>query len=145
MNNFKFKTDPFEFQHKSLFPANIFELLPDAHECFIYEDLINQLDTSEVEEKYSPKGQHAYHPRLIIGILIYSYSHGIFSSRQIEKKCHEDLGFMYISHLSSPNFRVLSDFRKENYEFFKDCFRQTVLLLPFGMKKQQVRNMHCRF
>jgi transposase len=128
VSNFKFKFDPFEFQHKSLFPSNIFDLLPDWHECFIYEDLINQLDTSELEKKYSAKGQHAYHPRLIVGILIYAYSHGVFSSRQIEQKCHEDLGFMYISHLSCPNFRVLSDFRKANYEFFKLCFRQTVLL-----------------
>lgn len=128
MNNFRFKSDPFEFQHKSLFPANIFDLLPDYHECFIYEDLMNQLDTSDLENKYSPKGQHAYHPRLIVAILIYGYSHGVFSSRQIEQKCHEDLGFMYISHLSCPNFRVLSDFRKANYEFFKLCFRQTVLL-----------------
>jgi transposase len=123
-----FKEDPIAFQHKSLFPANIFDLLPKDHECYIYEDLIAQLDTSRVEQNYSTLGQHAYHPRLIVGILIYAYSNGIFSSRQIEKKCHEDLGFMYISHLNCPNFRVLSDFRKNNPEFFKECFKQTVLL-----------------
>ncbi|MDL2124992.1 MAG: transposase [Deltaproteobacteria bacterium] len=36
-------------------------------------------------------GQNAYHPRLITGILIYAYNQGIFSSREIEKKCNEDL------------------------------------------------------
>lgn len=60
--------------------------------------------------------------------MIYAYSQGVFSSRQIAKRCHEDLGFMYISHLSCPNFRVLSDFRKDNYEFFKRCFKQSVLM-----------------
>lgn len=123
-----FKKDDFEYQHRNLFPSNVFDLLPDTHECYIYEDLISQLDTSEVEKNYSVLGQHAYHPRLIVGILIYAYSNGIFSSRQIEKLSYEHLGFMYISHMSCPNFRVLSDFRKDNYEFFKDCFRQTVLL-----------------
>ncbi|MBL7205621.1 MAG: IS1182 family transposase [Desulfobacteraceae bacterium] len=46
----------------------------------------------------------------------------------MEKKCHENLGFMFISHCNCPNFRVLSDFRKDNYEFFKECFKQSVLL-----------------
>ena len=123
-----FKKDPFEFNQGVLFPSNVFDLLSKDHECYIYEDLINQLDTTEVEKKYSVKGQHAYHPRLILGILIYAYSHGIFGSREIEKKCHEDLGFMYICHMSCPNFRVLSDFRKDNHEFFKLSFKQTVLL-----------------
>ncbi|MGM0367546.1 MAG: IS1182 family transposase, partial [Actinomycetota bacterium] len=59
-------------------------------------------------------------------ILIYAYSQGIFSSRQIEKKCKKDLSFMYISHLNCPNFRVLSDFRKENWEFFIQVFSQSV-------------------
>jgi transposase len=123
-----FKEDGFEYQHRNLFPSNVFDLLPDTHECYIYEDLISQLDTSEVEKNYSVIGQHAYHPRLIVGILIYAYSNGVFSSRQIEKQSHENLGFMYVSHMRCPNFRVLSDFRKDNYEFFKDCFRQTVML-----------------
>ena len=35
---------------------------------------------------------------------------------------------MYISHANCPNFRVLSDFRKENYEFFKSCFAQSVTI-----------------
>lgn len=123
-----FKKDPFEFNQNVLFPKNIFDLLSRCHECFIYEDLINQLDTTEIEKKYSVTGQHAYHPRLIIGILIYAYSHDLFSGRKIEKRCGEDLGFMYISRMNCPNFRVINDFRKDNYEFFKSCFLQTVLL-----------------
>lgn len=123
-----FKKDPTEFNQGVLFPANIFDLLPGDHESYIYEELFKQLDTTSIEKKYSVLGQNAYHPRLILGILIYAYSHGVFSSRQIKKRCHEDLGFMYISHLNCPDFRVLSDFRKDHYEFFKDCFKQSVLL-----------------
>ena len=123
-----FKKDPVEFNQSILFPSNIFDLLPSDHECYIYEDIFKQIDTASIEKKYSVLGQNAYHPRLNIGILIYAYSHGIFSSRQIKKRCHEDLGFMFISHLNCPDFRVLSDFRKDNYEFFKECFKQSVLL-----------------
>lgn len=123
-----FKKDPVEFDQHALFATNVFDLLPGDHDCFVYEEIFEQLDTSEVEKGYSVRGQNAYHPRLIVGILIYAYSHGAFSSRQIEKKCHEDLGYMYISHRNCPNFRVLSDFRKDHPEFFKGCFKQSVLI-----------------
>jgi transposase len=123
-----FKSDPVEFLQGQLFPGNLFDLLPHGHECFVYGDIFRQIDTSSVELQFSIFGQHAYHPRLIVGILIYAYSQGVFSSRQIEKKCREDLGFMYISHMNCPNFRVLSDFRKNHYEFFKDCFVQSAVL-----------------
>ena len=129
-----FKKDPIEFNQRALFATNVFDLLPEGHECYVYEEIFNQLDTSSVEQKFSVLGQNAFHPRLITGILIYAYSQGVFGSRQIEKRCNEDLGFMLISHLNCPNFRVLSDFRKDNYKFFKDCFKQSVMLaLEAGM------------
>ncbi len=118
-----FKKDPIEFNQRSLFATNVFDLLPSDHPCYVYEDIFEQLDTLSVEQNYSILGQNAYHPRLITGILRYAYSPGIFRSREIEKKCNEDLGFMFISHLNCPNFRVLSDFRKDNHEFFKECFK----------------------
>jgi len=123
-----FKKDPVEFNQRVLFPTNIFDLLPKDHSCFVYEDIFEQLATSSVEKLFSIRGQNAYHPKLITSILIYAYTQGVFSSREIEKKCHENLSFMFISHSNCPNFRVLSDFRKDNYEFFKDCFKQSVLL-----------------
>ena len=123
-----FKKDPVNFNQRKLFATNIFDLLPEDHTSYVYNDIFRQLNTSSVEEKYSVRGQNAYHPRLITGILIYAYSQGVFSSREIEKKCHEDLGFMFIAHCNCPNFRVLSDFRKDNYKFFKKCFKQSVLI-----------------
>lgn len=123
-----FKKDPTDYNQRKLLAENVFDLLPSDHDCFVYEDIFSQIDTSILEKKYSMLGQHAYHPRLITAILIYSYSQGIFSSRKIEKRCREDLSFMYISHANCPNFRVLSDFRKENYDFFKSCFRQSVII-----------------
>jgi len=123
-----FKKDPTEYNQRKLLAENVFDLLPKDHDCFVYEDIFNQIDTSILEKEYSMLGQHAYHPRLITAILIYAYSQGIFSSRKIEKRCKEDLSFMYISHANCPNFRVLSDFRKKNYSFFKSCFRQSVVI-----------------
>ena len=123
-----FKSSPVEFNQHLLFPTNIFDLLPKNHECFLYAELFQQLDTSSLESLYSVKGQNAYHPKLIVSILIFAYSQGVFSSRKIEKRGHEDLSFMFIAQMNCPNFRVLSDFRKDHGEFFQDCFKQTVKL-----------------
>ena len=123
-----FKRNPVEFEQRLMFPSNIFDLLDKEHECYLYEDIFQQLDTSELESQYSALGQRAYHPKQIVSILIYAYSRGVFSSREIERRCHEDLSFMYIAKMNCPNFRVLSDFRKDNADFFGDCFKQTVQL-----------------
>ncbi|UYM16703.1 transposase [Endozoicomonas euniceicola] len=126
----KFKDSPVEFDQHLLFPTNIFDLLPKDHDCYIYETIFQNIDTSKVEKQYHHLGLHAYPPKLIVGILIYAYSHGVFSSREIEKRCRQDLAFtfMYISQMNCPNFRVLGDFRKNNLSFFHDCFKQSVKL-----------------
>ena len=123
-----FKTPPLDAVQHQLFPTNVFDLLAPDHECFLYHDLFEQLDTSSLETNYSPLGQRAYHPKQIVSILIYGYSRGVFSSREIERRCNEDLSFMFIAEMNCPNFRVLSDFRKDNAEFFHSCFKQTVRL-----------------
>jgi len=123
-----FKASPVEFHQRQLFPSHISDLLPKDHECHLYTDLFQQLDTRSIESQYSIKGQHAFHPKQIVSILIYAYSRGVYSSRQIEKRCHEDLSFMFIAQMNCPNFRVLSDFRKDHEPFFQECFKQTVQL-----------------
>ncbi len=123
-----FKSNPVELDQRLLFPSNVFDLLGEHHVCHLYDTIFQQLDTSELESTYSVLGQHAYHPKRIVSILIYGYSRGVFSSREIEKRCHEDLSFMFIAKMNCLNFRVLSDFRKNNADFFQDFFKQTVEL-----------------
>ncbi len=123
-----FKSHPVEFNQHLLFPSNIFDLLAGDHECYLYSELFQQLNTSSIESNYKINGQNAYHPKQIISILIYAYSRGVFSSREIQRRCNEDLSFMFIAQMNCPNFRVLSDFRKNNSAFFHDCFKQTVQL-----------------
>ena len=87
-----------------------------------------QLDTRAAEKHYSPLCQGAHDSRQLIGILIYSYSRGVFSSRQIEQRCREDLGFSYIAGSNCPNYRVLSNFPKTHGKLLNSCFIQTVKL-----------------
>ncbi|MEI8209560.1 MAG: transposase [Methylococcales bacterium] len=114
-----FKSSPVEFNQHLLFPTNIFDLLAKDHECYLYADLFQQIDTSSLENLYSVKGQHAYHPKLIVSILIYAYSHGVFSSRQIEKRCNEDLSFMFIAQMNCPTTECSAISEKTMAAFFR--------------------------
>ena len=64
-----FKKSPLASNPALLSPPNIFDLLPDDHDCFVSRELFDQLDTSAIERLFSRKGQYAYHPKLIISIL----------------------------------------------------------------------------
>jgi len=114
-----FKSSPVEFNQHLLFPTNIFDILPKDHECYLYADLFQQIDTSSLENLYSVKGQNAYHPKLIVSILIYAYSHGVFSSRQIEKRCNEDLSFMFIAQMNGPTTECSAISEKTMATFFR--------------------------
>ena len=123
-----FKKDSVDFTQSKLSFMHIFDYLPDDHECFEYSEIFKKLDYSALMVNYSPLGQHAYNPGRITEILIYAYCDGVFSSRQIERKCHTDLGYMYISRMNCPNFRVLSDFRKDNKDYFQALFKESVAI-----------------
>ncbi len=64
-----FKKDSVEFNQRAVFATNVFDLIPSDHACYVYGDIFEQLDTSSVEEKFSVRGQNAYHPGLITAIL----------------------------------------------------------------------------
>lgn len=123
-----FKKAPAEYSQRTMFPDSIFDLLPEDHECILYKALLDQIDVTSLHQNYSVLGQNAYNPKLLTIILIYAYSQGILSSRKIAEKMKIDIGFMYVGEMQLPNFRVISDFRKDNIEFFKNCFKQTVML-----------------
>jgi len=64
-----FKKEPVEFNQRKLLAEDVFDLLEEGDDCFVYEDIFNQIDTKKIEEKYSIRGQHAYHPKRVAAIL----------------------------------------------------------------------------
>jgi transposase len=123
-----FKEPSKDFYRESAELKFIFDYLPEDHPVFVYADILKNLDTSKIESQYSLKGQHAYHPNMMMGLLVFSYCHGVFSSREIASRCRTDIGFMYMSWMLFPDHRTISDFRKENIEEFKAFFKESVLL-----------------
>ncbi len=109
-----------------LLPPNIKDMIPKDHICFLVEEVVDKLDFSSFEIKYSGPGHPAYHPRIICKILTQSMLDRVRQSRAIARNARENVVFMYLSENLCPDFRTISDFRKDNQDLLKDIFKITV-------------------
>jgi len=110
-----------------LLPPSVEDFVPEGHMARLVDEVVEGLCTHEIEEKYSHLGRKAYEPKMLIKILFYGYSTGDRSSRKLARKCEMDLAYLYLSGMERPDFRTISDFRKNNLEKLKGYFRDIVL------------------
>src|ERR1700720_1969739 len=121
-----------------LLPASLREWLPDDHLAYFVSDVGDQLDLSAIECVYEEeeRGQPPYHPRMMTKILVYGYCVGVFSSRRIQKKLSEDVGFRVLAAGNQPDFRTISDFRKQHLGALQGLFDQVLqIALQAGTMK----------
>jgi transposase len=84
------------------------------------------VDITAIESTYSENGSPAYHPRLMLKILLYGYMINIRSSRDIQKMSSTDTAFMYLTAMQHPDFRTICRFRSIHLDSIKDVFVQVV-------------------
>ena len=109
-----------------LLPPNIKDMIPKDHICFLIEDVVDKLDFSNFDIKYSGAGHPAYHPRIICKILTQTMIDRVRPSRAIARNARENVVFIYLAENLCPDFRTISDFRKDNQDLLKDIFKITV-------------------
>lgn len=121
-----------------LLPPSLRDWLPEDHLAYFVSDVVDQLDLSVIESVYEKeeRGQPPYHPRMMTKILLYGYCVGVFSSRRIEKRLREDVGFRMLAAGNEPDFRTISDFRKLHLEALQGLFDQLLeIALQAGTMK----------
>jgi transposase len=109
-----------------LLPPNLEDLIPRDHVCFLVESLVDSLDYAAFDRKYSGAGRPAYHPRVLLKILVMGVLDRVRSSRRLARGVRENVVYMRLAEALTPDFRTLSDFRKNNPEMVKEVFRHTV-------------------
>ena len=102
------------------------ELIPEDHICFLVEGLIDSLEYSAFDIRYSGAGHPAYHPRIPLKLLMMGVLDRIRSSRRLARNARENVVYMYLSEKVTPDFRTISDFRKDNPEVVKEVFKHTI-------------------
>jgi transposase len=73
-------------------------------------EISEYLDLSQIEAKYSCRGQHAYSPRMMVALLFYGYAIGGCSSRKIAQACKERLDFIFIAKNLQPSHDCIASF-----------------------------------
>ena len=121
---------PYEPDQQLLLPAALQDWLPDDHLAYFISDVVDQLDTSEVTARYERerRGGPPYHPRMMVKVLLYGYCVGVASSRRIAQRLHEDIAFRVLAANNTPDFRTISDFRKNNLDALSGLFIQVLAL-----------------
>jgi len=111
-----------------LFPASIGDYLPKDHLAWVIDEIVDQLDLSCLYVKVPSVGNRSYHPKMMLKILFYGYATSTFSSRKIKKELESDVAFIFLSGMQKPDFRTISDFRKNNLKELAEIFVQIVRL-----------------
>jgi transposase len=126
----------YEQSQEFLLPPSLDEFIIQDHEVRIINDVVNRLDLSGIRDKYNGGGAPAYDPAMMLKVLIYAYSLGIYSSRKIVQELKTDTAFMYLSAMQCPDFRTFCLFRSSNTEVLPEIFVQVVrLCASLGMVK----------
>jgi transposase len=96
-----------------LLPPDLRDWLPSDHLAWFVLDVVDQLDLGPFLTAYRADGhgRAAYEPRMLLAVLLYAYCTGIRSSRQIERRCQEDIAFRVLAGNSTPDHVTIARFR----------------------------------
>jgi transposase len=121
---------PYLPEQDLLLPPSLREWLPEDHLAYFVSDLIDQLDLSAITTVYEDeeRGYPPYHPVMLTKVLVYAYCVGVFSSRRIQRRVAEDVGFRVLAAGNEPDFRTIADFRKKHLATLKGFFEQVLRL-----------------
>ena len=109
-----------------LLPPRISDELGEEHlACFVHE-AVERLDLSRFEAAYSEQGRPAYPPELLLKVWLYAYALGVTSSRKLEQRIREDLGFRFLAGSLKPDHWTLNEFRRRHARALNDVFTQVV-------------------
>lgn len=114
----------------SLFPFDFGNLVCQDHPVRIINEVIDNLDITNILSTYPGGGASSFHPRMMIKVLVYAYLNNIYSSRKIAKALKENIHFIWLSGQQFPDHRTINWFRGRKLKTeIDDIFKQVVLLL----------------
>lgn len=112
----------------SLLPPCIEDWLPEKHLARFVAEVVDGLDLSAIEREYGACGKSAYAPRLLVALLVYGYSTGVFSSRRIEQATYDSVAFRFLAADTHPDHDTIAAFRKRFLPQLQQVFHQILLL-----------------
>ena len=111
-----------------LLPPSVDEWLPEKHLARFVVEVIDGLDLRAMSGEYRGSGSASYHPRVLLGLLVYGYATGVFSSRKLERATYDSVAFRFIAANDHPDHDTLATFRRRFLKPIEGLFVQVLLL-----------------
>lgn len=113
-------------EQAELLPGHVRDELPKEHLCFLIDEVVESQDLSRFDEAYSDEGQRAYDPRMMLKVWLYGFAVNVRSTRKLERRIQEDLGFRYLAGGLRPDHKTLSEFLRRHGPAIEELFTQVL-------------------
>lgn len=125
----KLDTKSYNNNDRLFFLLNPNEDISENDPVRIVDAVVESLDLSEFKKLYREKGRCAYHPKMMLKIILYAYMNNIYSCRKIEKAVQRDIHYIWLAAQERPDFVTINRFRNRVKSGINNIFTQTVLVL----------------
>ncbi len=122
MSNFR----PIDRDTGFLLPPSVDEWLPERHLARFVIEVIDSLDLRMMTGSYRGSGEASYHPGLLLGVVIYGYATGVFSSRKLERATYDSVAFRFIAANQHPDHDTIAAFRRRFLKQIETLFVQVL-------------------
>ena len=121
---------PYSPDQAELLPAHVKDVLGADHLCFLVHEVVESFDLSSFEgEEEDAGGQRPYDPRLMLKVWLYGFGVNVRTTRKMEQRIREDLGFRYLAGGAAPDHKTLSEFHRRHRTAIAELFTQVLVLL----------------
>jgi transposase len=111
-----------------LMPPSVDEWLPERHLARFVVEVVEGLDLRSMTGSYRGSGEASYHPQLLLGLLVYGYATGVFSSRKLERATYDSVAFRFIAANEHPDHDTIAVFRRRFLKQLEALFVQVLIL-----------------
>lgn len=121
---------PYSPDQAELLPAHVKDVLGADHLCFVVHEVVEACDLSAFQkEEEDAGGQRPYDPRMMLKIWLYGFGVGVRTTRKLEQRIREDLGFRYLAGGAEPDHKTLSEFHRRHRQAMAQMFTEVLLFL----------------
>jgi transposase len=107
-------------------PPSVDEWLPERHLARFVVEIVGQLDLGAMTSRYRGSGEKSYHPELLLGLIVYGYATGVFSSRKLERATYDSVAFRFVAANEHPDHDTIANFRRRFLKQIEALFVQVL-------------------
>lgn len=114
----------------TLLPYSFDDFISEKHPVRVVDQVVESINIQPLLKAYSKEGNPAYHPKMLLKVMLYGYMTNIYSSRKIELAVRENINFMWLTGMTIVDHNTINRFRSNKLkDSFKEIFKQVVLML----------------